>query len=160
MKIKGYECPTCKKMFGRRESLEYHMYTRKRKCTGYEKYTNTSINATSGHTQKQIKPIDNTNTKVNLAIPADDTLGTKESEHICTYCNKTFARKDILTRHINKYCKVHKQIIQGGGIQNTVVNSMIPNTVVNGMIPIASILGHHNNINTVVIIVPMQQATG
>ena len=36
----------------------------------------------------------------------DDEKNILNQEHICKYCNKTYARKDILTRHLKNGCKM------------------------------------------------------
>ena len=103
----NYECVIC--CYGTKIKTQYirHLNTKKH------------INNIRKHEQKcQIIPnipkLTQNNAQNRTNIPkithnnAQKRTKTHKSEEnlICKYCNKTFSRIDVLTRHINKYCKV------------------------------------------------------
>jgi len=80
----------------------------KNTINGSQNTTNGSQNTTNGSqstTSHDIFSVQNVNL---LAIP-EPPNNTLPDDLTCNHCNKTFARKNALCRHIKKYCKVLNQ---------------------------------------------------
>ncbi len=89
-----HECPTCKYDFKKKCNLENHL-SKKNKCIQELDDTQNNTKLPQNNTQ-----IDHN--ILNVTMPTKNDLD-------CNYCNKSFARKDALTRHMNQYCPVAKQ---------------------------------------------------
>lgn len=97
-----HTCPICSKEFNKKSSYNDHVNNKKKPC----------------------KPKEDNNAKItqdNVVIPPKVAQKSQKAEFlidknkfdiqktiICMYCNLTFARKDNLTKHIKKSCKVKK----------------------------------------------------
>ncbi len=90
-----HECPTCKHDFKKKSNLDNHL--KKKNTCKQENIQITHENAQLTHETTQLQQ-----NKLNVTIPT-------KNENICNYCEKSFTRKDILTRHIKHYCPVVKQ---------------------------------------------------
>ncbi len=93
-----HECPTCKHDFQRKSTLDDHI-NKKNKCKPLVEHSAqiTRKNAQPTHETAQLQQ-----NNLNVSIPITN-------ENVCNYCEKSFTRKDILTRHIKQSCPVAKQ---------------------------------------------------
>jgi hypothetical protein len=99
-----YICIICNKNLKQKSNYEFHI-NRKKPCKFIDNIITTN------------NIIDNIITQENAQITQENAQITQENaQNInnlnCTFCNKNFARKDILTRHVNNYCKKNKIMIK------------------------------------------------
>ncbi len=89
-----HECSMCNREFKKKCHLDDHL-KKKNKCIQEINISQNPTKIPQNNTQ-----IEQNN--LNVTMPTKISLD-------CNYCNKSFARKDALTRHINQYCPVAKQ---------------------------------------------------
>jgi len=103
-----YQCHTCKRNFRQKCHLDDHL-NKKIKCQPIIDIPQNNIIIPQNNT---IVPINNgsLNDKLdllnNILPKINDNL---DDNYQCNYCNKTFARRDVVTRHIKNYCPIVKQ---------------------------------------------------
>ncbi len=97
-KMVKHKCPTCKRDFQRKGNLEDHL-NKKNKCKQ-------EIIIPPNFEQIQVN-------NLNVIIPTKNDIVMlpiiDTTDKHCRYCNKSFARKDIAIRHMNKFCSIAKQ---------------------------------------------------
>ncbi len=81
----NYTCPTCLKKFKKKYNFEMHTMNKKNPC----------------------EPIINDNIQNHTNTPKN-TQNLENNQ--CLYCSMEFSRKDALARHMNKFCKVKKEL--------------------------------------------------
>ncbi len=93
-----HECPTCKHDFKKKCNLEEHL-NKKNKCKP------------PAETEHGITPkLHEITPKLNENIPIiNHELLAQVDIPTCNYCHKTFARKNVVYKHIKESCKVAKQ---------------------------------------------------
>ncbi len=93
-----HECPTCKHDFKKKCNLEEHL-NKKNKCKSLVEPI------------QQITPkLHEITPKINEIIPiVNHELVAHVDIPTCNYCYKTFARKNVVYKHIKESCKVAKQ---------------------------------------------------
>jgi len=95
-----YKCEKCEKEFKYKYLLKKHE-NRKFKCNSVNSIN--TINNIKNNYEDKIKNIENEleyKTKLSL-----------EKKNICLFCNLSLSTKTSTSRHINKYCKVKKELI-------------------------------------------------
>jgi len=95
-----YKCEKCEKEFKYKYLLKKHE-NRKFKCNSVNSVN--TINNIKNNYEDKIKNIENEleyKTKLSL-----------EKKNICLFCNLSLSTKTSTSRHINKYCKVKKELI-------------------------------------------------
>ena len=114
-----YTCQKCSKTFSQKSNYNVHI-NRKFPCIKEDNTINTSENKiilnldqTNKTHQNTTKTHQNTtkthqNTTENIIIITKSTNTNLVPEIICEYCKKKFCRKDVLSKHIMKNCKVKK----------------------------------------------------
>jgi hypothetical protein len=108
-----YTCPTCKRLFHKKNHLDNHLIKKKNPCKSIDillietaqNGTNTDFltHKTAQNSINSINPI------VNNDINDKNNLIEDDNKIVCDYCDKEFLRKDSLTRHLKKFCKYKKQ---------------------------------------------------
>ncbi len=84
-----HECPTCKYDFKKKSNLKTHL-NKKNKC----------------------KPQNNIQPNTTIVQPNSSIITKNESmcnNYNCNYCNKSFSRKDVASKHMKLNCDVFKQ---------------------------------------------------
>jgi hypothetical protein len=87
--MKKFICDICNKEFARKAHLDSHKLKKKNPCIQ-------TINSTIQLPSKTIR------------LPLENNLMDKDLS--CIYCSIVVSRKDVLTKHINKHCKVKKNL--------------------------------------------------
>jgi hypothetical protein len=113
-----YECSRCLKYFDKKSNYNQHL-ARKIQCK--EIFINNDKS-------EEILP---QNSSILLKNPQNSSILLKNSHKIinktdnmpknnlkCQYCNKIYSRSDNLTRHMEKFCKKTKKIIEQENEQN------------------------------------------
>ena len=101
--MKEYKCLSCnfstklKSNYNRHLNTIKHQKNTKEKGNKNKKEIKNTHKTTQNHTNMFFLPHDTTQNHTNLKF-------------FCDLCEKSFTRKDALTRHIKKYCKEHKKI--------------------------------------------------
>jgi phage FluMu protein Com len=110
-----YQCSICKRNFRQKCHLNDHS-NKKSKCVPLIEVPQNNTNVPQNNT---IVPQNNTIIPSNNR-PINDNIytlngnlttqhGNLEGNHQCRHCNKYFARKDAMNRHIKQYCPIAKQ---------------------------------------------------
>ena len=121
-----YQCDSCNKQFTTNQSLKYHinkgackikckcdicgsiLKTHGRLKTHINKYHSKKGSLIS--TVQDSIPIDNNNIK-NIIINSNNLHAENlKNNKKCNYCSVHFSRGDSLKRHVDKYCKIKKEI--------------------------------------------------
>ncbi len=96
-----HECPTCNRGFQRKGNLDDHL-NKKNRCKPEIIIPQNPAQISQNPAQIGQIPAQIDHKELNAPIATKNDLD-------CNYCNKSFARKDILRRHIKNYCCVVKQ---------------------------------------------------
>jgi len=110
----NHQCFTCKRNFKQKSHLNDHI-NKKNKCHP----ANIEILTVSNNNQKvsgnndipiiTIPKLQNVNPTAQLLNINQNTEPNLDNDITCDYCNKTFARKNALYKHIKESCKVIKE---------------------------------------------------
>jgi hypothetical protein len=93
-------CPTCNREFGKISHLKDHLTKKKKPCVLKMDYKHQK---TIDFHPKHIENDKNDKNDKKIIINEINPL-------TCRYCKLTVSRKDVLTKHINKHCKVKKNL--------------------------------------------------
>ncbi len=100
-----FECPKCHKTYATKGNLNRHI---NKYCTVKNDLI---INERTNNAEKRTFIINertnNAEKRTNIINEKNNTNQDIASEN-CPYCDRTFTRKDTLTRHLRKYCKIKK----------------------------------------------------
>jgi hypothetical protein len=100
----NYTCNICLKTFKQKGHFVDHVKKRKKPCQ-----PKTNIISQNPHNTTQ-PPQETTQNLTNTEIENSTTQLKKNNE--CEYCNTKFSRSDALKRHMDKFCKVKKDMEQ------------------------------------------------
>ncbi len=93
-----YQCNVCDRNFKQKSHLDDHS-NKKNKCKPVIEILCGIPQKPTKNTQNPVKILQN---NINVTIPTTN-------ENNCNYCNKSFARKDAVIRHMDQYCPIAKQ---------------------------------------------------
>jgi uncharacterized C2H2 Zn-finger protein len=118
-----YKCNICNKVFKRNPDLTRHL-NKKKPCNLKIKLPNNckcplclKTYSTKGSLRRHMRYTcnvsrDNAKTPTQTLIHSVKIASNKKISAIhCKYCDKKFSRGDNLNRHLNKYCKIKKDIV-------------------------------------------------
>jgi hypothetical protein len=129
MEIEIHKCHICNKKFNKKFNLKRHLKKltpckKNRKCFKCSKCgkSYTSKSNLKRHVYN-LCSVHNENDQPLTQLPYDENSrdfstkcsklkqDTNKYSNKCKYCNKDFSRNDNFNRHLNKYCKIKKDIV-------------------------------------------------
>ncbi len=93
-----HECSTCNRDFQRKSTLDNHL----KKKNACKPLIEPPAQITLNNAQITLQNPQNHQNNLDVQMPTIN-------DNICNYCEKSFTRKDILTRHIKQHCSIAKQ---------------------------------------------------
>ena len=112
-----YTCTKCQKIFDQKSHYIVHI-NRKFSClNNYDIVDTSEIILPQKTAKNHIKTAKNHINPQNIITNIEDinndiisTDNTIKQTYLCEYCNTSYSRKDVLSRHIKQYCKLKNKI--------------------------------------------------
>lgn len=124
--VNEFQCPKCSNIYSSKSNLTRHLNGY---CTGEKKSDDNNTKKIDGINQQDNVVLDNVKTVINDISKLSENISANSrkisSDLTCPHCLVSFARKDILKRHLNGRCKIKLELEREKTENTNLINKIL-----------------------------------